>query len=315
MTFAPRVAVLMLAAFGAANLLFSAGLLFNWRRVASSTHAPTIVALRSMPAALSALVVLLAGLALAFFEPRGDETTGTMFLVFAAFGAACLLRMAFVAARGQLRARRIVRRWMTSPAPITLPGATIPVVAVTSAFPIVAVVGLWRPRMIIGRSVVAACSARELAAIAAHEQEHVSARHNLSRMWLAAMPDAVSWLLVGHRIAGQWNLAAERQADDASARAGATGHLDLASALVRVARLAPAGVSPMDVPVSALFRGESPEKSIDQRVRRLLDRGKTTIDPRPLRRALLAAGAGFAAALLNLRLIHEILEVAVEHLP
>lgn len=311
MTFVPRVAVLLLAAFGAANLLFSAALLFNWRHVASSRHAQTLLALRSIPAALSALVALLAGLALALFEPRGAETTGMLFLVFAVCGVACLVRMALVAARGYLRARRIVRVWMSDAAPISLPGATIPVFAVTSAFPIVAVVGLWRPRMIIGRSVIAACSPRELNAIVAHEHEHVRARHNIGRMWLAALPDMVSWFSAANHIENEWHVAAERQADGAAARASASGHVDLASALVRVARLAPAGVSPVDVPVSALFRGEP----IEQRVRRLLDHAPRPAEPWPLRRVGLAAVAGVAAALLLLHPLYEILEVAVEHLP
>jgi hypothetical protein len=53
------------------------------------------------------------------------------------------------------------------PEPIALEGISIPAVAVDADFPIVAVAGVVRPRLIIARSVLASCSHEELRAVLA----------------------------------------------------------------------------------------------------------------------------------------------------
>lgn len=311
MTYGVRILVLSLAVFGAANLLASVVLAAIWPRLAARRSAPALFSLRVFPAAIGAAVTGAAGTALLVFEPSGDEPMGSLLVVLAVVGSAGALRMLVRCTRELVRAQHLTSRWLDEGTPIELPGATLPAFAVTSAFPIVAVVGIRKPRLIVGRSVLAACPPNEMAAIVAHEQHHVTAHHNLCRLILSALPDASAWLPFGDRASDQWHVAAEREADDAAAQSAPEGHLDLASALIRVARLAPARQDPVAVPVSALFRGES----IDQRVERLLERRVAPIDTWPTRGALMAAAVAIGAGVVFLHPLYDVLETAVERLP
>ena len=194
---------------------------------------------------------------------------------------------------------------------VTLDGLNIPTYAITSSFPIVALVGFFRPRMLVARSVLAACPEPELRAIIAHELGHLNRRDNLVRAVLALSPDVLAWLPLSHRLALAWHDAAEEAADDHAAILGEDGRLYLAEALIRVARLVPPGSSAVIVPASALYRGEN----LDQRVRRLL--GPPAAAAVPLSAAWRAAvtTAIVASAALALHAIHELLEAAVTFLP
>src|SRR5262249_45354693 len=145
----------------------------------------------------------------------------------------------------------------------------VPAFVVNIGFPIVAVVGLFRPRLIVSRVVLDACGEAEMQAILAHEAWHLVRRDNIRRVLLSAAPDVLSWLPRAVRFSEEWQRASEEAADDAAARLGPAGRVHLAEALVRVARLAPASghVLSCPLPASALYRGES----IERRVRRVLD--------------------------------------------
>jgi beta-lactamase regulating signal transducer with metallopeptidase domain len=194
---------------------------------------------------------------------------------------------------------------------VTLDGWTRPAYVVTTSFPIVAVVGAFRPKLLIARSVLEQCPADELAAILAHERAHVERRDNLARLLFAVTPDLLSWLPVSKRITVAWHDAAEESADESTASLGERGRVLLAQALIRVARMVPTGSSPAIVPASALYRGEN----IERRVRRLLD----PIEPvsiRWTRRQRRAIRATFmTSCVLALEAIHHVVEAAVTHLP
>ncbi len=63
---------------------------------------------------------------------------------------------------------------------------------VDADFPVVAVVGVWRPELFVAGRVAAACTPGEIAVVAAHERAHVAARDNLMRAAFAATPLAGS---------------------------------------------------------------------------------------------------------------------------
>jgi Zn-dependent protease with chaperone function len=135
---------------------------------------------------------------------------------------------------------------------------------IDSAFPIVAIVGLVTPRLFVARSVLEACSAEELEAVLAHEEAHARQRDNLRRLALAGAPDLLGLWPAGRQLEGAWMRAAEFAADEAAADQWHRG-LHLASALVKVARLATTPSRPL--PASALYHDEP----ITERVQRLLD--------------------------------------------
>jgi hypothetical protein len=121
-------------------------------------------------------------------------------------------------------------------------------------------------------------------------------------------PDLLAWTRASARLRDQWHVAAEDEADAEAGQAHPAMRLSLASALIRVARLAPARV-PFEVPASALYRGED----VTRRVRALLAPPAPGALARPW--LLFGAVAALSAALLAMHPIHELVEAAVAILP
>jgi beta-lactamase regulating signal transducer with metallopeptidase domain len=313
-TFLPRLIVIALSTYGAASLCGSAVIILCWRRMAAATlpDADRLFRWRLAPTAAACVVSLLGTIAFARFEPRaGLERTGFLLLWLAAITAAIVSTMVVKVAAGHVVTRRARRSWMASAESTVLPGVSIPVSIVASTFPIVAVVGIVRPRMIVARSVLDACSVDEVRAIMAHEAWHLRRRDNARRALLAALPDALTWLPFSRRAGRQWHEAAEHAADDAGARSAPAGRLHLASALLRVARLVPPTQTPLVLPVTALYRGEN----IEARVRRILDNTTAPPPARPATRLLIFGAVLIGVCLLALHPIHELVETAVSSWP
>src|SRR5206468_11663090 len=55
--------------------------------------------------------------------------------------------------------------------------------------PLMALAGIWRPRLIVARGLVDALTPEELAASVAHEAGHQRSRDNLKRLVMRAVPD------------------------------------------------------------------------------------------------------------------------------
>jgi beta-lactamase regulating signal transducer with metallopeptidase domain len=227
-----------------------------------------LVALRITPAVLgfllSAGVVLPVYLA---FEPVRDyEPVGPIPIVLAAIGVMVVFAASCVAARTAFLTRRIKQQWLRSATALEMgPAAGVPAYVVDAPSPMVALVGVFSPRLIAARSVIDACSAEELAAIVAHERGHLHARDNFKRWLLTCAPDVMRWTRVHASIVAAWRDAAEFAADDAATRGKEEARVDLAALLLKIARLAPprfatpAGVSTF-----------ADKEGLDRRVRRLL---------------------------------------------
>jgi len=126
--------------------------------------------------------------------------------------------------------------------------------------------------------VLQSCTREELSSVLAHEVGHVAARDNLKRLVFKLLPDVVSALPSGRALEKQWEGASEAAADARAAGTRPGAALDLAAALVRVARLAARGTW-VPLPARALLDGAS----VAPRVERLLEAG-----PAPRGRARLA---------------------------
>ena len=314
MTYELRLAVIGLAAFAAVGLFSAAVVPWLSRRlrlVDPAARASILERLRLLPATLGIAAGTLAVTSYLIFEPRHDEEeTGLVLLALATLACGLILQTLGRWWHVVRITRRTLREWLATARPVSLAGANIPAYEVAASFPIVAVIGVFRPRLIIARSVLDACPPDELAAIVAHEQSHLNRRDNLRRALLMLTPDVLGWLPISRRIVADWQEAAEDLADDFAGDRDPVRRLTLARALIRVARLAPAGSSAC-VPASALFRGEN----VDRRVRRLLApppvrRMNTNAWRRPLLGVLTVA-----ACTLALGGIQAIVEVAVNFLP
>jgi hypothetical protein len=285
----------------------------RFERFSPASRATLLFRLRVLPAACATAWAL--GVALPiflWFEPRdnSDETFARTLFVMATAGVALLLRGAWRAVAGWRATDALVREWQARGRRLHDIETPIPAFAIDESFPTVAVVGFSRPVLFIAERVLRECTADEVRAMVLHECAHVTHRDNFKRFLMRACPDL---LRRGSTLDRAW-LSASEQAADARAAAGNPGFaLELAQALIRVARLAPR-VTTLDVASSAFYLGGS----IEARVRRLVEPSDNLPDPpRPFGRVmactLLAIAAG--AIVFAAPTIHQVTEAAVRVLP
>jgi BlaR1 peptidase M56 len=196
-----------------------------------------LFAAQLLPFALASAVTL--GLVLpAFleFEPHStNEAIGLQLDILALAGA---LILAGMAARGWhiLRATaRIQRRWRKNSQRVYLEGTDLPAYCVENNPSLLAVAGIFRPRVFLAREIVGTLSRQELHAALAHEFAHVSSCDNLKQLLLkiTGIPSGLNPFRSG---IGEWTSASEIAADH-NALASGVSALDLSSALIKVARL------------------------------------------------------------------------------
>jgi beta-lactamase regulating signal transducer with metallopeptidase domain len=310
-----RCVVLSLAAFGLTHLLASVVVSLRTSthsaNDAPSTRADRLLRRQLLPTVVATVVLLFAAVGLYRFESRdGDELLGRTVWTAGAFGGALVLLMIGRLVRMRWQTRRLLRTWLSSATPLSLREVSIPAFALNTGFPIVAVIGVWRPRLVIDAQVLRACTDEEVTAILAHERAHVSRRDNLRRAVFAAVPGP--WF--SPNLGDAWRNATEEAADDLAAAAGHDTRFHLATALLRVSRLAPPHEDVTgwreQLPASALYRGEN----IEGRIRRLVDAAPTTdLGRRSWPTTLLAGFLGVAFVLQ--RDLHDLMEHVVAFLP
>jgi Zn-dependent protease with chaperone function len=273
-----------------------------------------LLALRLLPAALALFVV--AGLCVPSYlwlEPEiSAEEVGPGCLAAAILAAALwtisTARGVRAAARSARHARGCERLGRRS----SLSGSRLPVWILDAPAPLLALVGVFRSRVVISSSVRSALSAGQLAAALRHEEAHQVSRDNLKRLLLLLAPGLLPGFHGFDVIERGWTRFTEWAADDDAVAGDARLSLSLAAALVRIARM---GGTPAPSPLSASFLGDSRE--ISARVDRLLS--PTPAAPIRSRNpglivAALALAAGCAACMLHpatLESAHRIIEQVI----
>jgi Zn-dependent protease with chaperone function len=304
-----RVALLATTVgLAAAAAAYAAGVLVSslLARAAMRRGSSAALAARLLPivgALVAALVVVVPGFAL--HEPaQANEVPGVLATGLAAAGlilAGSLSRRAF---RAWQATRRLLRQWERSAARVELAAGPAPAFRIAHPFPVVAVLGVLRPRLFVEESVLRALTPAELAAVLEHEAAHLRARDNLKR-WMLACAPSLGWRTQARALDRAWENATEHEADRC-----AQGSLELASALVKTARLAPSGTQ-LHVPAAAFHGGGD----VARRVKELVDGGSRPT-PRLDWSTVLAALAVVvaAAAPLAWATAHRWAEVLI-HLP
>jgi Zn-dependent protease with chaperone function len=161
-----------------------------------------------------------------------------------------------------------------------------------------------------------------MAAAIAHECGHLAARDNLKRTLLRICRDSLFLVPFGRAVERVWADAAESAADEFAAHQSPAVALNLASALVRIAKMVPAGAR-ADVPLGAYLVGAEETQGVKSRIRRLIEISSSNSrigqTNNPLMRLLpftscvaIAAGATVIAANAKVLMgVHVILERAV----
>ena len=273
------VASVALASYAALNFAISMVVATVWRRlranharVSPAARARHLVWLRACPGVGATLLTLtVITPAFAIFEPeRASEMAGPLVIVLAVAALVQIGASTVMAAATLARTRAAARGWLKSATPLDVdPPAGVPAYAIESSAPIVALVGVFTPKLIAARTVIDSCSTGELTTIVAHERGHLYARDNLKRWLMGCAPDALRWTPWHREIAAAWHDAAEDAADDAATRGDEGARVDLAALLVKIARLTPEPSWP-----AATVSPFVEKSGLDRRVRRLLTPGQ-----------------------------------------
>jgi Zn-dependent protease with chaperone function len=302
------LALVLFATFGLASLALSGLLALAWRAGLERLSASSLdlLGLRLLPAAGALLIAFAVALpAFLSFEPqRQQEAAGPWLMVLAALAGVCIAGGIWRGWHACGAARALIRDCLPGRPQAAGDGPAVHVADV--AEPLVAVIGVWRPRLIASTSVRAACHPEEFRAVLAHEAAHLAARDNLKLLLLVTAPDALAWTPLAATLTACWRAAAEREADQRATGGDCGRRLALASALIKVARL----TQGRDPPHPALGMPVATD-DVPGRVRALLGP-----PARPARARVLLALAGCALlvpllALTHYPQLHELIEQLV----
>ncbi len=289
------IAVVGLSAYSTLNPLFSLAVGLAWRAgvlddasLTSAARARRLAWIRAIPTLASALLTLIVVVpAFAWFEPHhGTEQVGPILPMLAALAVAQWTAALWLAIVSAVRTRMIAQAWLRAGTPLDVqPHAGVPAYTIDSLAPIVALIGVFSPRLIAARAVIDACTREELTAIVSHERGHLHARDNMKRWLMACAPDWLRWTPLHQEVCAAWHDAAEDAADDVATGGDDRARVQLATLLVKIARLAPETVWPAAT-VSPFVQPDG----LARRVRRLLAPEAAAADARS-RVPLIALGS------------------------
>lgn len=245
------------------------------RRWSARRRAALLFALRIVPAAI-ALALVLTLLIPSYLEYEPYSTNEGISIKLALISLVSAVGLALALWRGLASwhaTRSLLKEWMRAAEPVRIEGVLIPAYRIRHPFPVIALVGTLRPRLFVAGRVLDALSEEELAAAMAHECGHLAARDNLKRIMLRACRDILTIVPCGRSLDRAWAESAEAAADEYAASSGPSVALNLASALIEIARMIPAGARPT-MPLGAFLLGDE-EGGLRWRVRRLLDLAAT----------------------------------------
>jgi len=268
---------LVLASLLTINALASVAAAACWRFIEkplqtrlARTRAEILFAMRVGPPALALIsIALFLVPSYVVYEPYDTEIVSKKLAALAILSAIGVTLALWRGVRSWFATRSLLREWLSNAIQIKLGGITIPTLRIANSFPIIAVVGTFKPRLFIAERVLETLSQEELMAAIAHEGGHLSAHDNFRRSLLRACCD-VMIVPCGRSLDRAWAEAAECAADEHAAQQNAETALNLASALVKIAKMVPVGARAA-VPMAAFLVGIEETRGVKARVRRLLE--------------------------------------------
>ncbi len=244
----------------------------NW---SGATRARIIFLLQTFPATAALLLVgvFLVPSYLAFEPRQTSETVSVKLGLLALFSVIGIALAMWRGIAAWLATKRLINDWQTHSETASLDNPPIPAYRISHQFPVVAVVGVLRPRLFIANQIFDSLNAGELSAVIAHETAHVAARDNLKH-WLMRICRDVLVIVPSNRLLDkEWAEAIELAADEeaATGKRDATA-LDLAQALIKIARLVPKGLKPT-MPAGAFLIGGEVDSgdALTRRITRLME--------------------------------------------
>jgi len=236
-----------------------------------STRTDLLFVLRIGPIALAlaTLAVFMLPSFLLYEPEQSDEIISYKMVLIVAISA-----IGIVLAIGRVflswwRTRRLLDEWMRNSTPLERDDLPYSAYTIEHPFPIIAVVGSLTPKIFVADQVLSELDESEFAAALAHEVAHVAKSDNLRRLLMRLCSDLLI-LPLGKQMDQRWTDSAELAADESSAcRGDGRSALDLASALVKIGRMAPTDRS-FAMP-SAAYLVDPTEGPLTSRIERLIN--------------------------------------------
>jgi len=179
-----------------------------------------------------------------WLEPQiASERVGLACLVLAALAAISCYRSSERTARAIRASGRLTKEWRQAESDALLTGRESRVVADEKALvvqkeePLLVLSGVFRPRMVISRGVMAELSEEQLDVAVRHEVAHRDSRDNLKRLFLVLSPEFFPFNSRFAALEKTWARFSEWAADDEAVQGDSHRALSLAAALLRVARM------------------------------------------------------------------------------
>jgi len=294
--FAARGIAVSFSVFVMVYCVLSLAVCLAWRTVQSRIErlpvrrvADLLFALRMFPLATAAVITAAFTVpSFVLLEPRAiEEPLGEIPLALGIFGAALGLFGVVNAGLAVRRASRTISTWTNAAQPLES-CAHIPVLRISPAVPAMTATGIVRPKVLLSAAAESMLTARELHTALNHEVAHVRRRDNLKKLLLrfVAFPGMSG-------LEAAWLEATEMAADD-GAVSNAGEALDLAAALIKLARLGPVE-APVDLTAALIA---SPGAVMNARVERLIAWSDNRLAPPPRFSLWYGLGAALAAVAL-----------------
>jgi beta-lactamase regulating signal transducer with metallopeptidase domain len=252
------------------------------------------------------------------FEPSATREEVGFACIGAAILTAILLVVSFARGiRAVISTTTYARKCLKSGTQMQTSSVSSPIIMIEDAAPVIATVGVLRPRFVISRGVLNTLSPEELDCAIRHELAHRTSADNFKRLLLLLAPDVLPFLSRAFSAMDRsWITFSEWAADDSAVANDLQRSLSLAGALVHVAQM---GAAPRLSPLcTALVSNDSAcmNQDLSARVDRLLHTPRLRHEsPRRLRAivavtSIVAACAVFVVLLRpdSLHSVHELLE-------
>jgi Zn-dependent protease with chaperone function len=282
-----RLVCLSLASFflvngtaGAATALSSSAAMRFAERMRPRSAARFLFVLRMLPSVLGLTAVL--GLCVPSYlwlEPQIEsERVGVACLLLAGLAGAACSRSLIRTARAMRQSARLRKEWLhlgSGVSPEESPAVVDEkAMVIQKKGPLLALSGIFRPRMVISRGVLTELSKEQLDVAVRHEIAHRDSRDNLKRLLLVLSPEFLPFANGFAALEKTWARLSEWAADDEAVQGDSQRALSLATALSRVARM---GARPR---LSALHPSLLPaDQDLSARVNRLL-----RVEPLPMKK-------------------------------
>jgi len=294
MTLLTTSVVLGSAWFVTINILASAIIWIVARQIEArgiQLRPDALLALRLAPsaAALAFVVTVFLPAHWLFESPGTPESFGLVLLSIAATTVAIAVRTSVRAVAVVFHSLTLGRSLRGRPLPVR---GQQPEVLEVDGLNGLSVAGIFSTKILVGANARRALTEAELDVALAHEHAHRCAWDNLKRFVVFCAPDFLGLSKGGRQLERAWNSAVECLADEQAVAGDANRAVNLAAALVKVARLADLSPSQTGPVVWSMFHQQG---LLEIRVRRLVD-GTST--PGPFRLPVVSLAAGVVAMTL-----------------